>query len=279
MATKGGSEIVAVIPSPGPLGLSLSSDNAIVVVSEGGQAAAAGVLIGDSLTHVAGAPCAGLDHDAVLGLIRAAERPLALTFLRAPAPAADAPKAGAVAAKSLARAGTFMKGLLSTGAQVLQGVEKVIDKVVDDSAKQAKVRNFLHAGGRWEALISLDPPPHLAHLLSAAQQAVVLARANTRRLALSDAALNLRALASRDGAFALTEDDARFEGVRAFMEHGEGRLALVRAGNDASIKMCVRRLTVVGGVQAPLNPPLPFQARGSGHGGARSAREHLFCSH
>lgn len=149
-----GESYVGVIAASGPLGLALSTTCSILNVAPGGQAEAAGVKAGDSLTHVAGTACEGLEHDAVLGLIRAAARPLTLTFSR------PAPPPKAAGGSGLARAGTFMKGLLSTGVQVIQGVEKVIDKVVDDNAKHAKVRSSAACGGAPHCVVvTFHPPP------------------------------------------------------------------------------------------------------------------------
>lgn len=124
----------------GPLGLALLSSNEVDKITPGGQAANAGVQPGDVLVMVAETDVRGLEHDDVLGLIRGAERPVVLTFARNQPVAQQATSSSKAAASQAAKkAGSLMKGIITAGVKVVQAVDKIVDKAVQDSASQAKV--------------------------------------------------------------------------------------------------------------------------------------------
>jgi hypothetical protein len=166
-------EVVATF-AVGPLGLALSRSNAVVNLVAGGQAAAAGLQVGDEVVKVGETNVKGLVHEDVLGVIKAAGRPMTLTFVRGAAPAetqgpaaagaaasatqqqqqptAAATASGAAkqqqqpalastvsAAQAVKKAGSIMKGFLGAGVQVVKAFDRVIDKAIDDTSKQAKV--------------------------------------------------------------------------------------------------------------------------------------------
>lgn len=147
---------------PGPLGLALSQQNVVAEVAPGGQTDAAGVKTGMLLTSVSGKSVVGMPHQDVLGLIRAASRPMVLVFnspaaavaasapasAAAPADSTSPAKAGpltlavpskAAATQAAKKAGTLVKGIFGASVQVLAAFDRAIDKALDDSAKQARV--------------------------------------------------------------------------------------------------------------------------------------------
>ena len=65
-----------VVFAAGPLGLGLSSENAVHSLAAGGQAEAAGLRPGDLIVAVAGRDCRGAAHEEVLALVKASPRPL-----------------------------------------------------------------------------------------------------------------------------------------------------------------------------------------------------------
>ena len=109
----------------------------------------------------------GMDHDNVLNLIKGAGRPLTLTFSRnenspsndntssssststattgsttSTAPNISSLASAVNAAQAVKKAGSLMKGILGAGVQVVKAFDRVIDKAIDDSAKQAKVSSI-----------------------------------------------------------------------------------------------------------------------------------------
>lgn len=137
----------------GPMGLVLSDRRVITSLVPEGQAARAGILIGDVLSAVNGDTVAGLSHEETINKIKACERPLRLTFVRpaaGPQPTAFSslfnpkmPNAAQVS-QGVKAAGSFMKGLLGASVQVIAGMDKMIGGAVvgavDVSTRQATVR-------------------------------------------------------------------------------------------------------------------------------------------
>jgi hypothetical protein len=127
----------------GALGIVLNTESGrsfIKSLVPDGQASVLGVREGDQLLSVAGSPVAGVSHDDVLGLIRAASRPMPLGFSRAGARGGGAVGGSDAAAAAMKKAGTFMKGLLGAGVQAIAGVEKLVGSAVDTTALRATVR-------------------------------------------------------------------------------------------------------------------------------------------
>lgn len=124
----------------GPLGISLGNDRSIGKVFEGSTAGQAGVLAGDVLTHVAGKDVSAIHYAEVLNLIKAAPRPVVLSFLRngpaSPGAHAHAPRASIASAKTAVRkAGSYVKGFLDSSVKIVQAFDKAIDRAIDDSTK------------------------------------------------------------------------------------------------------------------------------------------------
>ena len=144
-----GESITFTFPA-GPLGVVLNTEagrSFIRSLVAEGAAATLGVREGDHLLAVAGAPVAGLSHDEVLNLIRAAARPMALVFQRGGGSSGGSSSgsssgggAGGDAAAAMKKAGTFMKGLLGAGVQAIAGVEKLVGGAVDTTTMRATVR-------------------------------------------------------------------------------------------------------------------------------------------
>jgi hypothetical protein len=142
-----------VLMQDGPMGLVLSDRRVITSLVPEGQAARAGVAVEDVLSAVNGASVAALSHDETIGMIKACERPLRLTFVRPAAPLPPTafsklfnpkmPNAAQVT-KGVQAAGSFMKGLLGASVQVIAGMDKMIGGAVvgavDASTRQASVR-------------------------------------------------------------------------------------------------------------------------------------------
>lgn len=144
--------------NPGPLGLSLSRENVVVNIVGSGQAETLGIQLNDALIMVGTTDVKGMVHEEVLNLIKSAGRPLTLTFSRGDSNASENTSSSATptttnsttpnlptmtstvtAAQAVKKAGSLMKGILGAGVQVVKAFDRVIDKAIDDSAKQAKV--------------------------------------------------------------------------------------------------------------------------------------------
>lgn len=135
----------------GSLGLVLLDTNQVKAVVEGGQAATLGVVGEDLLVEVNGESIDGLVHEAVVEKIKAAGRPIRLTFAR-PSSLAAASNPGALArlprlklpsaseaAGAVKKAGNFMKGLLGAGIQVIAGMDKIVGGALDASIGKGAV--------------------------------------------------------------------------------------------------------------------------------------------
>jgi hypothetical protein len=131
----------------GPLGISLGDNRIIGAITAGSAAETNGVLPGDRLTHVGDVDVSVLHYEDILSLIRVSSRPLKLAFLRpaggnsltqttetSASTRAQVPTTGQ-AKSAVLKAGAFMKGLLSTSVQIVQAVDKAIDRAIDDSSK------------------------------------------------------------------------------------------------------------------------------------------------
>ncbi len=229
---------------PGPLGIVLNTEGGrsfIKSVVPDGQAAQRGVKEGDSLLTVAGAALAGLSHDEVLNLIRAAARPMAIGFSRA-GERGGGGDAGAAAAAAVKKAGSFMKGLLGAGVQAIAGVEKLVGGAVDTTTMRATVRFFMCVC--LLACLFFSPLPFYSlppHTVSATPQKVAAqAVQSTRRLALTEMAGSFRGFSMGEGdALAALASGEGAEGLGAFAAANEAQLGALRAGNDATAALCV----------------------------------------
>lgn len=259
----------SVVFEAGPLGLSLGDDRSIGKVVADSQAARGGVEVGDRLVRVNDASIVDLPPAEVLNAIKAAGRPMTLTFERVPPPPASAPAAAAPAASSTGgggrpsliaavlggagiasssalgaggassasaaaggvgvvsapaakdvakKAGAFMRGVLSTSAQVFSAVDKVIDRAIDDSTKRVAhaakttARDITATGKRASLQISAS--------LAVTKGAGV----DIRRL---------RARSGSSGSIALGDADAGFEGLHALQRLQQERVGVLRANNEA----------------------------------------------
>ena len=140
----------------GSLGLVLLDTNQVKATTEGGQAEKLGVHPDDVLVEVNGEPIEGLAHEAVVDKIKAAGRPIRLTFARPSSPAAASNPAGLArlprlklpsaseAAGAVKKAGNFMKGLLGAGIQVIAGMDKIVGGALDASIGKGAVSDCLY---------------------------------------------------------------------------------------------------------------------------------------
>lgn len=203
---------------PGPLGLTLATDNILVSVNPSGQAASEGLQAGDELAAVNGTSIAGKPHEEVLNLIKSQPRPMSLEFARKPAlpeepaskPAGGSLNAAAIlagvqsvtAVSAVSKAGDLMKGFIGASKQMIGALDRALDKAVEDGQRQAKV---------------------------AARQARITSAAITRQRTLGGAgglsfgsdsslSLNLRGLVPRDPSLlaAQPEEDERLAATRAW---------------------------------------------------------------
>jgi hypothetical protein len=120
------------ITGEGPMGINLSPINRVVSLAPGGLGDAAGVRVGDTIVRVSEASIEGKEHPEVLALIKAAGRPLRLTFSRA-APVSAARTAAATA-------GNLFKGFLGAAVQGIKGIDSIVGSTIDGSVRQATVR-------------------------------------------------------------------------------------------------------------------------------------------
>lgn len=120
------------ITGEGPMGINLSPVNRVVSLAPGGLGDAAGVRVGDTIVRVSEASIEGKEHPEVLALIKAAGRPLRLTFSRA-APVSAARTAAATA-------GNLFKGFLGAAVQGIKGIDSIVGSTIDGSVRQATVR-------------------------------------------------------------------------------------------------------------------------------------------
>ena len=130
----------------GPLGLGLTQENVVASIGPGGQAEKGGVRVGDLLVAVADKAVRGAAHDDVLALVKAQARPMTLQFERpaqaeAPSAAAAKPMMRAPSLTSVTSASAMMmKNMLGGAVQAVRAIDSTLNKAIDDSAKQAKVR-------------------------------------------------------------------------------------------------------------------------------------------
>ena len=218
------------ITGEGPMGINLSPINRVVSLAPGGLGDAAGVRVGDTIVRVSEASIEGKEHPEVLALIKAAGRPLRLTFLRA-APVSAARTAAATA-------GNLFKGFLGAAVQGIKGIDSIVGSTIDGSVRQATVRccSLIAARDPFRVTLHLTLPP-----LSAPLQAVAsLAGRNVRQISQSDALVNFRSLLPRDAARSVElEKDLASPGLSALMHANEERLESIRMGNDGNLRLCV----------------------------------------
>ena len=142
-----------VVFNEGPMGLVITDTNIIKSTVAGGQAAMGGVSPGDHLVEVNGESVKGLVHDDMVEKIKAVGRPVRLTFERSvdiaggtgAAPTTRTrfvPKlmSASEAAGAVKKAGTFMKGLLGSGINVIAGLDKMVGNALDVSIGKGAVR-------------------------------------------------------------------------------------------------------------------------------------------
>jgi len=147
-----------VVFNEGPMGLVITDTNIIKSTVAGGQAAMGGVSPGDHLVEVNGESVKGLVHDDMVEKIKAVGRPVRLTFERSGDIAEEEATGGTGAAPTMRtrfvpklmsaseaagavkKAGTFMKGLLGSGINVIAGLDKMVGNALDVSIGKGAVR-------------------------------------------------------------------------------------------------------------------------------------------